>query len=81
MSSYRDKLAQLENTGRLRYLKPLSGREGCHIKYGRHRMLNMTSNDYLGFGGTGSCMRGFSWNPEIGIPWIISRLDLPHRAF
>ncbi len=51
MSSYRDKLAQLENTGRLRYLKPLSGREGCHIRYGGHRMLNMTSNDYLGFGG------------------------------
>lgn len=51
MSFYRDRLARLEDAGRLRYLKPLSGRAGCHIWYDGRRMLNMTSNDYLGLGG------------------------------
>jgi 8-amino-7-oxononanoate synthase len=51
MSVYGEKLRQLENSGRLRFLKPLSGRDGCRICHGGRKMLNLTSNDYLGFGG------------------------------
>jgi len=51
MSSYSEKLTRLQDGGRLRTLKPLSGRDGCRILFAGRQLLNLTSNDYLGFGG------------------------------
>lgn len=51
MDYYADKLRQLGNEGRLRCLHPLSGRRGCRVLYEGREMLNLTSNDYLGFAG------------------------------
>jgi len=48
---YAEKLGQLEKEGRLRKLQPLSNRRGCHICFRGREMLNLTSNDYLGFAG------------------------------
>jgi len=44
-------LEQLKKNGRLRELKPLSGRSGCMTLYKGKEMLNLTSNDYLGIAG------------------------------
>ncbi len=48
---YADALERLRAEGRLRTLKPLSGRNGCHIVYQGRNLLNLTSNDYLGLAG------------------------------
>ncbi|OGR19352.1 MAG: 8-amino-7-oxononanoate synthase [Desulfobacterales bacterium GWB2_56_26] len=50
-SNYKENLENLGRVGRLRTLKPLSGRNGCRIVYGGRAMLNLTSNDYLGLAG------------------------------
>lgn len=44
-------LDTLSENGRLRELKPLSGRDGCRTLYQGQEMLNLTSNDYLGIAG------------------------------
>jgi len=51
MSSYSERLKNLEDNGRMRTLKPLSGRNGCRIVHLGNTLLNLTSNDYLGFAG------------------------------
>jgi 8-amino-7-oxononanoate synthase len=48
MKDYGRILADLKKEGRLRTLKPLSGRKGCTVQYRSRKMLNLTSNDYLG---------------------------------
>lgn len=50
-TSYGMDLALLKDTGRLRELRPLSGRNGCRVNYRGREMLNLTSNDYLGLAG------------------------------
>jgi 8-amino-7-oxononanoate synthase len=49
--SYTIALEKLQAEGRLRELKPLTGRNGCHIIYHGRNLLNLTSNDYLGLAG------------------------------
>ncbi|KJS01819.1 MAG: 8-amino-7-oxononanoate synthase [Desulfobulbaceae bacterium BRH_c16a] len=49
--NYRQSLDSLEKSGRLRTLRPLTGRNGCRIVYRGREMLNLTSNDYLGLAG------------------------------
>jgi 8-amino-7-oxononanoate synthase len=49
--SYEIALEKLQAEGRLRKLKPLSGRNGCHIIFNDRNLLNLTSNDYLGLAG------------------------------
>jgi len=48
---YGESLEKLAQNGRLRELKPLSGRNGCRVEYNGTEMLNLTSNDYLGLAG------------------------------
>jgi 8-amino-7-oxononanoate synthase len=48
---YEQALGRLQAAGRLRELRPLSGRDGCHIVYRGRKLLNLTSNDYLGLAG------------------------------
>lgn len=50
-SIYETKLQKLQIEGRLREFKPLTGRNGCRIRYRDREMLNLTSNDYLGLAG------------------------------
>jgi 8-amino-7-oxononanoate synthase len=49
--SYQLTLEKLQAEGRLRKLRPLSGRNGCHIIFNDRNLLNLTSNDYLGLAG------------------------------
>ncbi len=44
-------LGQLRDKGRLRELRPLSGRKGCRVRLDGREMLNLSSNDYLGLAG------------------------------
>ncbi len=50
-SSYREEMNKLQESGRLRQLRPLSGRRGCRVQYQGRECLNLSSNDYLGIGG------------------------------
>lgn len=50
-TSYLNSLEKLTESGRLRELKPLCGRNGCRTLYKGREMLNLTSNDYLGIAG------------------------------
>jgi 8-amino-7-oxononanoate synthase len=50
-SRYGKELADLERRGRLRSLHPLSRSQGCHVEYEGRRLLNLSSNDYLGLAG------------------------------
>lgn len=59
MSSYTEKLRRLERAGRMRILKPLSGRNGCRIDYKGRTLLNLTSNDYLGLAGDRELLKRF----------------------
>ena len=58
-SSYQKNLEKLQAEGRLREFKSLTGRNGCRIVYRDREMLNLTSNDYLGFAGDRSLHRKF----------------------
>jgi 8-amino-7-oxononanoate synthase len=56
---YQEELARLAQSGRLRQLRPLGGRRGCHILCQGRELLNLTSNDYLGLAGDASLLRRF----------------------
>ncbi len=56
---YEEILERLRQEGRLRTLKPLSGRNGCHIVYQERNLLNLTSNDYLGLAGDKALHKSF----------------------
>jgi 8-amino-7-oxononanoate synthase len=58
-SSYQKNLEKLRAEGRLREFKSLTGRNGCRIVYRDREMLNLTSNDYLGFAGDRSLHQKF----------------------
>lgn len=58
-SNYKETLEKLGRAGRLRTLKPLSGRNGCRIVCRGREMLNLTSNDYLGLAGDKEIHRRF----------------------
>ena len=44
---YHEELARLAQCGRLRQLRPLGGRRGCHVQCQGRELLNLTYNDYL----------------------------------
>jgi 8-amino-7-oxononanoate synthase len=58
-TSYGDVLEALEQSGRLRHLQPLSGRNGCRVDWNGRSILNLTSNDYLGIAGNRSVQSTF----------------------
>jgi len=57
--SYQHKLDTLRERGSLRRLKLLTGRDGCWVDYEGKRLLNLTSNDYLGLGGNKEVLHDF----------------------
>ena len=58
-SKYQEELARLAQSGRLRQLRPLGGRRGCHVQCQGRELLNLTSNDYLGLAGDSVLLRRF----------------------
>jgi 8-amino-7-oxononanoate synthase len=52
-------LGNLKNSGRIRKLRPLSGRTGCRVTYQDKQFLNLTSNDYLGLAGNARLLSHF----------------------
>ena len=59
MKDYAKALASLNESGRLRYLKPLAERRGCRLLYQGHDLLNLSANDYLGLAGDADLHRRF----------------------
>jgi 8-amino-7-oxononanoate synthase len=57
--SYREALDRLRENGRLRQLHPLDGREGSRVNYEGSRLLNLTSNDYLGLAANRALLERF----------------------
>lgn len=47
-NAYKDELTAVEQKGLLRKLNPVSSRHGPHVRCGGRRLLNLSSNDYLG---------------------------------
>jgi len=58
-SVYKKQLNTLEKQGCLRKLKPLGPRDGCHVDYEGKRLLNLSSNDYLGISGNKKLLSEF----------------------
>ena len=65
-SQYQEELARLAQSGRLRQLRPLGGRRGCHVQCQGRELLNLTSNDYLGLAGDSVLLRRFYEGMEAG---------------
>ncbi len=59
METIREQLDQLKQTGMARRLQPLSGRSGGLVDYQGKRLLNLSSNDYLGLAGDGDFLDQF----------------------
>lgn len=57
--SYLSQLNELVEKGRLRELRPLAGRRGCTVLWQGERLVNLTSNDYLGLASNEEVQRGF----------------------
>ncbi len=58
-SRYEKTLIDLAARGRLRNLRPLTPMEECWVDYNGHRLLNLTSNDYLGLAGNSELQQHF----------------------
>lgn len=58
-SGYREAISRLQETGRLRQLRPITGRQGCRVRFQGRELLNLTSNDYLGIAGDSRLLRRF----------------------
>ncbi len=56
---YKEVLLRLDQAGRRRELKPLRERDGVYVSYKGKRMLNLTSNDYLGLAGNVEIQKQF----------------------
>ena len=59
MSDYRNRLIELEKKGMLRSLVPMSGRRGGYLKRDGCRLVNLSSNDYLGLVGNETLLDAF----------------------
>ncbi len=66
VADYNNELLRLKEHGRLRQLRPLSGRAGCRIQYQGRELLNLTSNDYLGIAGNAQLLRRFYAGMDFG---------------
>ncbi|MEJ2056695.1 MAG: 8-amino-7-oxononanoate synthase [Desulfofustis sp.] len=51
MDRIKAELEQLQQSGMARRLQPLSGRSGCLVDVQGRRLINLSSNDYLGLAG------------------------------
>jgi len=58
-SGYREAISRLQESGRLRQLRPIAGRQGCRVRFQGRELLNLTSNDYLGIAGDSRLLRRF----------------------
>lgn len=58
-SEYRDELASLDQQGLLRRLNPVGLRQGPHVMRLGQRVLNLSSNDYLGLAADEDLHRSF----------------------
>ncbi len=88
---YKETLTSLHNSGGLRELRPLSQRNGIYVNYQGRRMINLTSNDYLGIAGDAKIQNDFysrknqtNLFDEYGLGAASSRLltgdiDVAHR--
>ncbi len=65
-ADYKEELIRLQESGRLRQLRPLAGRQGCHVQCQGKELLNLTSNDYLGLAGDASLLRRFYEGMDAG---------------
>ncbi len=65
-ADYKEELARLQESGRLRQLRPLAGRQGSHVQCQGQELLNLTSNDYLGLAGDASLLRRFYEGMDAG---------------
>ncbi len=63
---FQQRLQRLHDQGRLRQLRPLSGRRGCRVQYQGKELLNLTSNDYLGLAGDSGLADRFYQGLEAG---------------
>ncbi len=59
IEGYSKHIANLDQSGNLRSFSPLSRRDGCYIERNGTRLLNMTSNDYLGIAGNRELQQRF----------------------
>lgn len=73
-SDYGQVVEQLEASGRMRHLRPLSQRQGCRVEYNGTRMLNLTSNDYLGLAGNREVHESFY--KDLGSDKILDKFGL-----
>ncbi len=58
-SAFGEILDKLQQSGRLRELNPISDRDGCRANWNGRKLLNMTSNDYLGLAGSKDVQQQF----------------------
>jgi 8-amino-7-oxononanoate synthase len=65
-ADYQEELTRLQESGRLRQLRPLAGRRRCRVEYQGRELLNLTSNDYLGLAGDASLLRRFYQGMDAG---------------
>lgn len=59
MADFDATLQRLRGEGRLRQLEPLTDRQGCYVNYRGSRLLNLSSNDYLGLAGNHGRQQAF----------------------
>ncbi len=65
-SRYAKKLHELERRGRLRELAPVKQYDSGSVQYKGKKLLNLSSNDYLGLGQDSELLQGFYLELECG---------------
>lgn len=65
MNTYRNEITNRAEEGVLRRLHPLSNRDGHYVSLNGHRLLNLSSNDYLDLATDQALRETFFANPDI----------------
>ena len=66
IEDFKEQLAELKRSGRYRGFTPLEDRDGCRIECEGQKMLNLTSNDYLGLAGDKTLHEEFFQQQDTG---------------
>jgi len=66
ITDYKTILDHLKEQKGFRYLRPLDNHDGPFVRYKGKRLLNLTSNDYLGLGGDLGLLKSFYKQTETG---------------